>query len=138
MPVRAISCKVQKGLKWNLDRWRWEEGQYTRTIILPNIFTELSPLKHSLFHNGWLSEPYLGKYTRDSNETWFIDRWQWVEGLCTRTITLPCILLSYLSVTIFFIMVACLGHVLESTKGIEIKLGTYIDVNKRKWRRQEP
>jgi len=27
---------------------------------------------------------------------------------------------------------------LESTKGIEIKLGTYIDVNKRKCRRQEP
>jgi len=27
---------------------------------------------------------------------------------------------------------------LESTKGIEMKLGTYIDVNKRKWRRQEP
>jgi len=29
------------------------------------------------------------------------------------------------------------GHFLESTKGIEIKLGTYIDVNKRKCRRQE-
>jgi len=27
---------------------------------------------------------------------------------------------------------------LESTKGIEIKLGTYIDVNERKCRRQEP
>jgi len=27
---------------------------------------------------------------------------------------------------------------LESTKGIEIKLGTYIDVDKRKCRRQEP
>jgi len=27
---------------------------------------------------------------------------------------------------------------LESTKGIEIKLGTHIDVNKRKCRRQEP
>jgi len=26
---------------------------------------------------------------------------------------------------------------LESTKGIEIKLGTYIDVDKRKCRRQE-
>ena len=31
------------------------------------------------------------------------------------------------------------GHILESTKGIEIKLGTYIDVNERKYRRrQEP
>jgi len=27
---------------------------------------------------------------------------------------------------------------LESTKGIEIKLGTYIDVNERKCRRQKP
>jgi len=27
---------------------------------------------------------------------------------------------------------------LESTKGIEIKLGTYIDDNERKCRRQEP
>ena len=37
---------------------------------------------------------------------------------------------------LFFIMVACPGHILESTKGI--KLGTYIDVNERKCRRQEP
>ena len=27
---------------------------------------------------------------------------------------------------------------MESTKGIEIKLGTYIDVNERKYRRQDP
>ena len=37
-----------------------------------------------------------------------------------------------------FIMIAYPGHILESTKGIEIKLGTYIDVNERKYRRQEP
>jgi len=36
----------------------------------------------------------------------------------------------------FFIMIACLGHILESTKGIEIELGTYID--ERKCRIQEP
>jgi len=30
------------------------------------------------------------------------------------------------------------GHILESNKGIEIKLGTYTDVNERKYRRQEP
>jgi len=36
-------------------------------------------------------------------------------------------------------MDVCPGHILESTKGIEIKLGTYIDVNERKkCRRQEP
>jgi len=35
-------------------------------------------------------------------------------------------------------MVACPVHILESTNGIEIKLGTYIDVNERKYRRQEP
>jgi len=31
-------------------------------------------------------------------------------------------LLSYLPLTIFFIMVACPGHFLKSTKGIEINL----------------
>jgi len=35
-------------------------------------------------------------------------------------------------------MVACPGHILKSTKGIEIKLGTYIAVNERKCRKQEP
>ena len=50
----------------------------------------------------------------------------------TRTITLPCILLGYLPLTIFFIMVAYPGHILESTKVIEFKLGTYIDVNEDK------
>jgi len=35
----------------------------------------------------------------------------------------------------FFIMVAYPGHILVSTKGIEIELGTYIDVNERKYRR---
>jgi len=28
------------------------------------------------------------------------------------------------------------GHIFESTKGINIKLGTYIDVNEKKCRRQ--
>ena len=35
-------------------------------------------------------------------------------------------------------MVAYPRHILESTKGIEIKLYAYIDVNERKYRRQEP
>ena len=35
-------------------------------------------------------------------------------------------------------MVAYPGHILESTKWIEIKLGTYIDGNERKYRIQEP
>jgi len=35
-------------------------------------------------------------------------------------------------------MVALPGHVLESTKGNEIKPGTYINVNERKYRRPEP
>jgi len=37
----------------------------------------------------------------------------------------------------FFIMDVCPGHILESTKWIKIKLGTYINVNKRKCGRQE-
>jgi len=35
-------------------------------------------------------------------------------------------------------MVACPGYILESTNLIEIKFGTYIDVNERKYSRQEP
>ena len=58
---------------------------------------------------------------------------------CTRTIILPCILTELFPHShLFFISVACSGHILESIKGIEIKLGTYIDVNERKCRRQEP
>jgi len=63
----------------------------TITIILPFILTELSPLNH-LFNKGCLSGPYLGKYIRDWNETWFIDRWQLEEVQCTRTIILLFIL----------------------------------------------
>ena len=44
----------------------------------------------------------------------------------------PCILLSCLP---FF---PYPGHIFESTEGIKIKLATYIDVNERKYRRQEP
>jgi len=35
-------------------------------------------------------------------------------------------------------MDACPGHILESTKDIEMKLGLYIDVSERKCRAQEP
>jgi len=35
-------------------------------------------------------------------------------------------------------MVGCPGHILESTKEIEMKLGTYVDVNQSKCSRQEP
>jgi len=38
----------------------------------------------------------------------------------------------------FFTMDAFPGHILESTKGIEIKLAPYIDVKEKKCRRQEP
>ena len=38
---------------------------------------------------------------------------------------------------LFFIMVACSGHILESTKEIKTKLDTYIDVHERKYRTQE-
>ena len=40
--------------------------------------------------------------------------------------------LNYLPLTFLFIMVAYPGRIFESTEGIEIKLGTYIDVNERK------
>ena len=51
-----------------------------------------------------------------------------------RNHTLPI----YLPLTILFIVDACPDHILESTKWIEMKLGTHVDVNKRKYRRQEP
>jgi len=78
----------------------------------------------TLVHNSWLSGPYLGKYERDCNGTWFIDRWHNMEGQCTRTILLPGTFteLSPLNL-LFFIMDACPGHILESTKRIEMKLG---------------
>ena len=44
---------------------------------------------------------------------------------------------SVISLNHFFIMVACPGHISESTKEIEIKLAPYIDVKERKYRRQE-
>ena len=31
---------------WFIDRWQYGQGHYTITIILPCIFTELSPLYH--------------------------------------------------------------------------------------------
>ena len=36
------------------------------------------------------------------------------------------------------IMDACLSNILESTKGIKMKLGLYIDASERKCRAQEP
>jgi len=35
-------------------------------------------------------------------------------------------------------MDACLSNILESTKGIKMKLGLYIDASERKCRAQEP
>jgi len=35
-------------------------------------------------------------------------------------------------------MIACSGHILENTRGIEFKLGTYIDVKEGKSGGQEP
>jgi len=34
---------------WFIDRWQYEKGQCTVTVILPGIFTELSPLNHLFF-----------------------------------------------------------------------------------------
>ena len=77
---------------WFIDRWQYEEGHCTRTIILPSIFTELSPHNILFFiMDAYLSRPYLGKYKRDWNETWIIDKWQWEEVQCIIFITLNCI-----------------------------------------------
>ena len=34
---------------WFIDRWPYDEGHCTITKLLPNIFTELSPLNHLVF-----------------------------------------------------------------------------------------
>ena len=57
---------------------------------------------------------------------------------CTIIILIPCKLTELSPLNLFFIRVGCPGHTLESTIGIDIKLGTHIDVNERKCRRQEP
>jgi len=62
-----------------------------------------------------------------------------VRGMAVHKNHNPTLYITELSpLNLFFIMVACPGHILESTKGIEIKLGTYTDVNERKYRRQKP
>ena len=108
---------------WFVDRWQWEKELCTITIILPFIFTELSPINHLLFHNGRMPVgPYLWNYKRDWNETWFIDRLQWEEVLCTRTILIPCIFTELFPLNFVFVIIdACLSNILESTKGIEMK-----------------
>ena len=73
-----------------------------------------------------MSGSYLGKYNMDWNETWIIDRWEEVK--CTRTIMLPWIWIKLSPLNHSSKMVACPAYVLESTKGIEIKLGIKIDV----------
>ena len=106
---------------------------------IPTLYIFFSYLPLTIFHKCCLSGPYLGKYIMNCNETWFIDRWQNEEGQCTITIILFGILTKLSPLNHFFsIMVACPGHILESTKWIEIKLGTYIDVDKRKCKRQKP
>jgi len=52
-------------------------------------------------------------------------------------IIVTCILIELSPHNHFFIIDACPGHILESTKGIEIEFGTYIYVNERKCRRQD-
>ena len=62
-----------------------------------------------------------------------------VRGMAVHKNHNPTLYITELSpLNLFFIMVACPGHILESTKGIEIKLGTHIDVSKKKNRRQKP
>ena len=55
------------------------------------------------------------------------------EGQNPRTIILPCIFIELSPLNhLFFIMDACLCHILESTKDIVMKLGLWIDGSERK------
>ena len=62
-----------------------------------------------------------------------------VRESALRTNHNPSLYITELShINLFSIMVAYPGHILESTKGVVIKLGTCIDVHERIYRRQEP
>ena len=50
-------------------------AQNPKTIIIPCIFIELSPLNHFVGGPG-----HILKSKSDCNETWFIGRWQYEEG----------------------------------------------------------
>ena len=53
--------------------------------------------------------------------------------LCTRTIILPCIFIEVSPLNLVFVIRdVCPGHILKSTKGIEMKLGLKIDGSERK------
>ena len=137
MLVRVISWKWKEGLKWNLIYKKMavrKKVHCTRTIVLSCICIALSP--HNNYSYGCLSGPYLRKYIGDGNEIWFIDTWQWEEGQCTKPSSFP-VYIELSLLNIVFVMVACPGHIFESTKGIMIKFGTYIDVNERKCSRQK-
>jgi len=68
LSVWAISCKEQKGLKWNLV-YRYMS---VRGSAVHNNHTQT--LNHLYFHNECLSGPYLVMYTRDWNKTCYIQR----------------------------------------------------------------
>ena len=56
-----------------------------------------------------------------------------------KNITLPCIFIELSPLNLlFFIIDACPGHILESTQGIEMKLGLLINGSERKGLVQEP
>ena len=77
-----------------IERWQWEEGQCTRTIILPCVRLNrvISPLPFILFTIDACPGHILESTNGIEMKLGFIDRWQWEEGQCTRTIILPCIL----------------------------------------------
>ena len=68
------------------------------------------------------SGPYLEKYKRDCNGTWFIDIWQYEEGQCTLIIILPGIFTELSPLNhLFFIMDACPSHIFKILN--EMKIG---------------
>ena len=131
--------KTTDGIKtFFLDRWQWEEGQCTIIIILLCILTELSPLNHLFF----IMDACLGHILESTNAIIGL-KWNLVYRYICQYVndryhnpTLY-IYIELSPLNYFFIMVACSCHILESTKRIEIKLGTYIAFNERKCSRQE-
>ena len=86
---QLITSKHTDYSDWQFTFAFWLYANFTCVLLYGRILWHMD----TLVHNGFLSGSYLGKYKRDCNGTWFIDRWQWEEWQNTRTILLSYILL---------------------------------------------
>ena len=129
--VMSISLILLMGFKWNMVYiYITVRGRAVHKNHNLTLYYVLSYLPHNHF--------FLGKY-KSWNETWFIYRLQWEEGQNTRTIILSCILIELSSHNHLLFSEWMLVQAIswKVKKGVEMKLGLYIDYSERKGRTQE-